>query len=352
VRSGVLALALLVAGACRYQPVIEPAVALAETRVTTTTTTTTTTVAPASARWRLFAAGDVKIDADDISRGPFGAVRPALGDADLSIVNLEMAMGDPATAGTAATKSYTFLGPLAVAGLLARAGVDVVSVANNHALDYGPGTLLGMLTGLRDAGVAPVGAGVDDRAAYAAVTKSVAGGGVRVAVVAATAVWPEATWGAKRDRPGMASGYDVNRFAAAVRAARAGADVVVAFVHWGEESKPCPNGDQLKLGRAVRAAGATAVIGSHPHVLQPLVQEGTMTDTPGVIAYSLGNFVFDRRTGVAGDTVVLELVFEGARLVDVKAHPHTLDSGRPRPAARGSDAATRIAAALSNPCVA
>jgi poly-gamma-glutamate synthesis protein (capsule biosynthesis protein) len=135
-----------------------------------------------------------------------------------------------------------------------------------------------------------------------------------------------------------------------VRDARRQAEVVIAFVHWGEESQACPNESQRTLAAALRTAGATAVLGAHPHVLQPLVQEGTMSDAPGVIAYSLGNFVFDRRTGPAGDSVVLELGFDGPRLVDVKAHPHLLDTGRPKAVAAGSAAGARIAAALANPC--
>jgi hypothetical protein len=132
-------LIVVASAACRYEPVIVEGV-LAATDPTTTTTgstttgapapTTTTTAAPTGTRWRLFAVGDVKIDGDDVARSPFGAVRPALREADVSIVNVEMAIGDPATAGTAATKAYTFLGPTAVPALLAKAGVDVAGLAN------------------------------------------------------------------------------------------------------------------------------------------------------------------------------------------------------------------------------
>jgi poly-gamma-glutamate synthesis protein (capsule biosynthesis protein) len=342
--------------ACRYQPKLTTGVLAAATVTTTSTTAVTvpsTTAAPpvpTGTRWRLFAAGDVKIDPDDASGDPLGSVRPRLSEADVSLVNVEMAIGDPTTAGTAASKSYTFLGAPAAPAILARAGVDVVGLANNHSLDYGPATLLDTIDRLRSAGAETVGAGRNDAAAYRAVIKPVAAA-VRVAIVAASAVYPEPTWAAAVARPGVASGYNVARFAAAVREARRQAEVVIAFVHWGEETSPCPNDSQRALAAALRKAGAVAVLGSHPHVLQPLVQEATMTDAPGVVAYSLGNFMFDRRTGPAGDTIVLELVFDGARLVDVKAHPHLLQSGRPRPAAAGTPAAARIAAALANPCI-
>jgi poly-gamma-glutamate synthesis protein (capsule biosynthesis protein) len=338
----VLIASVATASGCRYQPKIAPAEIVAAEVIRAPST-----ASPGGPRWRLFAVGDVKIDPDDIARDPFGAVRPALADADLSVVNVEMAIGDPTTAGAPATKSYTFLGSPMAPAILAKAGVTVASLANNHSLDYGPVALMSTIGRLRGAGVAPVGAGPDDAAAYQPVIRTVAGGTVRVAVVAGSAVYPESTWAAARARPGVASAYNAARFATAVRAARAQADVVIAFLHWGEESRICPNDAQRSLAAALRRAGATAVLGAHPHVLQPLVREGD-----GVVAYSLGNFVFDRRTGPAGESVVLELGFDGTRLVEVTTHPHVLDSGRPQPVSHTSAAGRRVAASLANPCAA
>lgn len=124
-----------------------------------------------------------------------------------------------------------------------------------------------------------------------------------------------------------------------VRRAKAGADVVIAVVHWGIEGAACPGPEITSLGAALLRAGATVVLGSHPHVLQPIVRKAT-----GVIAYSLGNFVFHRRVGRTGDSAVLELGFNGSQLVSVTPHPHTLNFGRPRPADPAG--AGRVRAAL------
>ena len=90
---------------------------------------------------------------------------------------------------------------------------------------------------------------------------------------------------------------------------------------------PCPDDDVAALGPALVEAGASLVLGSHPHVLQPVVRHGT-----GLIAYSLGNFVFQQRSSIDGDSGVLEVRFDGDRVTDFKVHPHRLDEGPPRPA--------------------
>jgi poly-gamma-glutamate synthesis protein (capsule biosynthesis protein) len=114
--------------------------------------------------------------------------------------------------------------------------------------------------------------------------------------------------------------------------------VVIVVVHWGTEGAPCPEPALVALGNALRAAGATAVIGSHPHVLQPITRDAT-----GVIAYSLGNFAFHYRSGPTGDTAVLDLTFDGAHLAAVDTHPHVLSAGPPRPADATNAARIRAA---------
>jgi len=283
------------------------------------------------------AVGDVLLD-DTEAAGvdAFARVRPRLAEADLSIINLETAIG-PGGAGTPETKTYVFRSPPSAATTLARAGIDVASVANNHSLDYGPDVFLSGIDLVQQAGVATVGGGPNITAAQAPVERVI--GGVRVAVVAASRVIPHTGWTATATHPGVAQAYDVRSFARQVQHAKARADVVIAVVHWGVEGAACPGPEITQLGVALLAAGATAVIGSHPHVLQPIVRSSS-----GVIAYSLGNFAFHRRIGPTGDSAVLELGFHGAELTSVVTHPHLLDRGPPRPI-DGAGAA-RIRAAL------
>ncbi|HET9442136.1 MAG TPA: CapA family protein, partial [Acidimicrobiales bacterium] len=139
---------------------------------------------------------------------------------------------------------------------------------------------------------------------------------------------------------GVASAYAERELLAAVRAARSGADVVVVAVHWGVEGSRCPGPEEVRLAGALVGAGASVVLGSHPHVLQPVVAGGG-----SLVAYSLGNFVFHRREGPQGDSAVLEVRFLGAGIVGHEVLPHVLDRGPPQPA--GPEAGARVAAAVS-----
>lgn len=283
------------------------------------------------------AVGDVRLDdTEPAGVDAFARVRPALGEADLAVVNLETAVADAST-GAPEAKTFVFRTPPSGARTLANAGVDVASVANNHSLDFGPAAFLSGLDIVRSAGVATVGGGPNITAAMAPVERVV--GGVRVAVVAASRVIPHRSWTATATTPGLAQAYDVKSFVGQVQRAKANADVVIAMVHWGAEGATCPQPEIVQLGTALIRAGATAVIGSHPHVLQPIVRSGT-----GLIAYSLGNFAFGRHSGRTGDTAVLELGFNGAELTSVTTHPHLLHHGPPRPA--DAESAARIRAAL------
>lgn len=289
--------------------------------------------------WRLLAGGDVLMDRSEAAGfDPFARIRPRLASADLALVNVEMAV---AATGTPAPKGFVLLAPPSAAATMAAAGVDAGNLANNHVLDYGPDAMAETIAHLRAAGVAPVGAGPDVAAAFATAGFNV--GGVRVAVMGTSRIVP-AGWAAG-EGPGIASAYAEGRLLRAVRAARRIHDAVVVMIHWGVEGDPCPGEDQERLGAALVSAGATVVLGSHPHVLQPVAARGD-----GLVAFSLGNFVWHRRSGRFGETGVLEVALDGGRVVGHAFHPHLLDGrGAPVPA-RGEDAA-RIAASVQETCV-
>lgn len=220
---------------------------------------------------------------------PFAGVAQTLGSADLLVANLECVISER---GEPQPKAYTFRAPLAAADSLSLAGVDVVSVANNHSLDFGFDALSDTRQLLADRQIAAVGAGENEAVARAPVV--VERNGLKVAFLAYVDVPVETrsgfdtrAWIATTNAPGVAWA-DVEHISADVAAARAQADVVVVLLHFGLESRTQVTAAQRAQAHAAIDAGAALVLGSHPHVLQ-----GVEPYNGGLIAYSLGNFVFD-----------------------------------------------------------
>ena len=257
---------------------------------------------------------------------PFAFIEPALGSADIAAVNAEMAISDR---GSPIDKQFVFRAPPAAAARMAAAGVDVASLANNHARDYGPEALLDTVALLEEVGITALGAGADDTEAYRHRTLEVAGG-VRVAFVGAAMVVPW-SFPAGDDRPGIASARPPERVISAVSDAAEDADVVIVSIHWGSERHTCPTAEQIAVAGELFRAGATVLLGHHPHVMQPVEFDGGR-----LVAYSLGNFVWHPRGGLTGETGVLSIDFDGGEIVGWDFHPHLLDDqGAPRPADEG-----------------
>ena len=298
----------------------------AATTAPTPTSAAPTTTAP-DLTWTLLAGGDVLMDRSEAAGiDPFAGIEPALASADIALINAEMAISSQ---GTPANKEYVFRAPPSAAERIGAAGVDVASLANNHAMDYGGAALVDTVDLLELEGVIALGAGATSEEAYRHRIIEVHPG-VQVAFVGASMVVP---WGfpATETRPGIASAYQRDRVLANVRVAAEAADIVIATVHWGIERATCPNGLQREFAFELLRNGADAVIGHHPHVLQPVVFEGGK-----LVAYSLGNFVWHYRSGITGDTGVLQIDFDGAEIVGWSFHPHILDvNGAPVPAAEG-----------------
>jgi poly-gamma-glutamate capsule biosynthesis protein CapA/YwtB (metallophosphatase superfamily) len=214
---------------------------------------------------------------------PWASVGPVLRKADLATANLE---GAVSTRGVPVpNKEYHFRGP---ASLLRAAhtvgGLDVVTVANNHAGDYGSQALLDTVRDGRAAGLLVVGGGVNEGAAVSPAIATV--GGLRIAFVGFSDVNP-AGFNAGLRTPGTAKA-DPAVVAAAIRGARHRADIVVAWFHWGTELHPEPSARQHELAAVALGAGAQVVLGAHPHVF------GGVETAPrrSVVAWTLGNFVF------------------------------------------------------------
>ncbi|HXK36004.1 MAG TPA: CapA family protein [Candidatus Paceibacterota bacterium] len=212
---------------------------------------------------------------------PFVLSAAVTAGADLTFGNLESVISD-----RGATQGCTYCfraDPRSIEGLL-DAGFDVVSVANNHAWDYGPDAFTDSLKRLVSAGITPVGGGADLAVARTPVVKTAHD--VRVAYLAYTNLMPVLTCAAER-YAGVHC-YAAARMQEDITAARSVADIVVVSFHAGEEYQP-HTAAQERIYRAAIDAGADLVIGHHPHVVQDVERYGG-----GWIAYSLGNFIFDQ----------------------------------------------------------
>ncbi|HSO29916.1 MAG TPA: CapA family protein [Candidatus Sulfomarinibacteraceae bacterium] len=251
--------------------------------------------------------------------GEEGAVRELLTGADLAIANFE----NPAPNAFRFHEHGTVFSadPALIEGL-ANAGLDWVSLANNHIGDAGSRGVLQTMVNLDSWGIAHGGAGANASAAHAGTLFEVRG--VTVGLLGYDAIAP--SYWATDSRAGSA-GLSAEGLRADVAAARAaGADLVVVFPHWGVEYTTRVSAQQSRLGRAAIDAGADLVIGNHPHWAGALeIHEGKP------IWYALGNFVFDQTwSEPTMEGITLELTFDGARLVQATMRPHLiLDRSQP-----------------------
>jgi poly-gamma-glutamate synthesis protein (capsule biosynthesis protein) len=212
-------------------------------------------------------------------------------DADLMMLNNEFPYS---TRGTKTPdKSYTFRANPDRVEILKEMGVDIVSLANNHSLDYGQDALLDTFTTLDNAGIDYVGAGKNVDRAIAPVYYTV--GNKKIAYLAASRVIFAMDWYATDTRPGMIGTYEPAQFLEAIKEAAKNSDYVVVYVHWGVEKENFAEDYQRSLAKKYIDAGADVVVGSHPHVMQNIeFYKGKP------IAYSLGNFWFNSNTQYSG----------------------------------------------------
>lgn len=218
---------------------------------------------------------------------PWEGVKDVLSRADISIGNLECAVGT--TGEPLPGKEWTFRAdPTSLDGLVG-AGIDVVSLANNHTLDFGPGCLLETVELVRQKGIEPVGAGANLNEAYKPFIREI--NGVSVGLLAINMIYPTASWRAGEDSPGQALDDTWHRYTVEhVRDLSSQVDIVAVYVHWSEERKESPTDWAIQMATALREAGAHIIVGSHPHVLNGFDYDGQC-----LTAYSLGNFVFTTR---------------------------------------------------------
>jgi hypothetical protein len=268
----------------------------------------------------------------DDPRG-LGPISRALSDADVTMLNLESAITergswDPKSLERPEDR-YWFRAPARALDVLADAGVDVVTVANNHGADLGTVGLQDTLLAARNAPLAVIGVGQDRAHAFAPYRVRVHG--TDLAFLAADASPLESTsptWSAGRRTPGLAAAREPRpqTLLRAVRRADRDADVVVVYLHWGRDMQACPTSSQRITARALADAGADVIVGSHAHV--PL-GSGWQQDT--YVNYGLGNFVW--YTDSSPDTGVLRLRLVDGQVASDRWTPARIGplGGSPRP---------------------
>lgn len=265
--------------------------------------------------------GDVMMDSfigDYIQRQgvdyPWTDVQAIMQEADYSVVNLETSVSTGGT--TKKKKGYGFRShPDTVEGL-ANAGINVVSLANNHVMDFGKEALYETLEVLEQYTIHYVGAGKNG--AEAEELKVIKKKGVTVGFLNFTSIIPWEKWTAAEHEPG-AAGFRMNQYdhlLEHVELAKKKVDILVLLLHWGQEYAVNPSEKQIQLAHEAIDFGADIIVGHHPHVLQ-----GVEFYHEKPIFYSIGNFVFLKNNEDCGKTGIFQVTWEGDSAAKVQFYP-------------------------------
>ena len=251
--------------------------------------------------------------------GNAGVVRDVIEGADIAMANFENPAPNRFTWHT--SKTVFTADPTLIDGLV-KAGIDYVSIANNHIGDAGDNGILQTIANLKKRGLKYSGAGKDLVAAQKPAILDA--NGTKVGILAYDAIAPG--YHAAKGEPGS-SKLTIKAVRAGVKAARkAGAKVVIVFPHWGVEYRYSPFENQQRLARQIIDAGADMIIGNHAHYAAAVeIYKGKP------IWYALGNFVFDQTwSEPTMEGITLELTFQGAELRQIRMRPHIiLDKAQP-----------------------
>lgn len=248
---------------------------------------------------------------------PFSYVKKDLQSADYAVLNLETSITNLPDSYRDRSQRYNFKAPASVLSGIKQSGVDLISIANNHALDYGQQGLLDTMKSINNAGLSYMGAGKTMKEAFSARTVIIKG--KRIKFIAATRFAPSSSQFTFKSstKAGVAGAYQLDPLIKAIQNEKKNADYIVLYLHWGVEksSKPAAyEWDYLK--RIVKETDVDAIIGSHPHVLQGFTYYPKKSKTGSVkyvpVAFSLGNFLFpDYVKGKTAQTGLLKLTLDG-----------------------------------------
>ncbi|MEH6936888.1 CapA family protein [Bacillus sp. JJ664] len=252
---------------------------------------------------------------------PFKYVSPYFKQSDLTYVNLETSISKR---GKAENKQFTFRADPSIVKGIKNSGIDIVSLANNHSLDYGKTALMDTIDNAKKANIGTVGAGKNTKEAFSAQYRTI--NGKKVAILGFSRVLPEASWFASTNKAGIASAYTTNPMMQYVKTAVKYSDYTIIMIHWNKERKDYPEDYARQLGKQFIDAGVDAVIGGHSHTLM-----GTEMYKGAPIYYSLGNFIFDGANDQKGqESMIVKLTLENNK-VKSSIIPLKITNGIPRP---------------------
>lgn len=242
---------------------------------------------------------------NEISNGIAPELIAEMKSADIMMLNNEFPYSDGGT--PTEEKQFTFRARPSTVSYLNDLGVDIVSLANNHAYDYGETAFLDTMTTLEEAGITYVGAGRNLQEARRPVYYII--NNMKIAIVSATQIErldnPD-TKGATDSSAGVFRCWNGDKLLETVREARENSDFVIVYLHWGTENEETIDWAQEKQAAEVAEAGADLIVGAHPHCLQ---QISVVRGIP--VMYSLGNFWFNSRTM---DTGILKVTIDESGL--------------------------------------
>jgi poly-gamma-glutamate synthesis protein (capsule biosynthesis protein) len=244
--------------------------------------------------------------------GLFEEVRLVVKSADLSLANLESPLTDRAHR---SANPNTLEADPALASVIAGAGFDLMTLANNHIGDTGPDGVIDTIAAVVGAGMVAAGAGADSDTANRPVLVEV--GDLTVAVLAFDATGAGLPAGSS---PGVATWETETARVAVVEAARQ-SDVVVVAVHGGVEYLPEPDPRMMAIAEQLAGWGVDIVWGQGAHVVQPVTFLADGGGRGAVVATSLGNFLFDQRGPLTGRGAVLEVLADDKGVIAYRVGP-------------------------------
>ncbi len=255
-----------------------------------------------------------------------GTIESLLSRSDLSMTNFESALVNGACPDPQ-PKQFVFSAPPAALIAFKAAHVTLVTEANNHGEDCGRAGLAQSLAIAKAAHFPVIGIGQDAAQAFAPYKTTL--NGQRIAVIAATEVIDTdliSSWTATATQPGLASAYQEAELVAAIQRARKVSDTVVVYLHWGTETRECPNSVQIPLARTLVKAGADIVVGAHAHVQLGAGYLGT-----AFIDYGLGNLAFYDTTAPETYSGALHITITGRHVDSYRWRPALIMGALPVP---------------------
>ncbi len=264
----------------------------------------------------IVAVGDIMLDrfvgknlSDSNTDYPFKQTRNLIYESDIAFANLESPISKR---GKKQNKKYCFKAKPIAAKILKNAGFDVLSLANNHIMDYGDSAMLDTIDLLKKYKICSVGAGKNLKFAQQPVILKVKN--LKIAFFAYNCTYPFSV-NAQQNKPG-ANPSEIENIKTVINTIRDKVDIIIVSFHWGIEYNDFPEKWQIKLAHQAIEAGADIILGHHPHILQ-----GVEFYHGKPIFYSLGNFVFDQNLIKTRESIAVKFIFENKNDYKIYAFP-------------------------------